>query len=242
MQVLNCKIQWWRGPLNSPEAMLLVDEIPDIRKLTWQQRTDGLSIKFFAVNDGYVAFESRLKDLSKTVAGFGGMPIERDAYQEIHELARRAYNSKVEHLTFKGAWSSRSGIINRYFSPHCVEVALTDDPASFTDTAPFPSWIGGAVTVDVLRDALARFCPDVELIRVDRPARNHWDKYETFYALKLRHIEKPCEVCKGFGTINTRLFRIIDEYTCHRCNGSGLRPSQRKYGFEWSQEYTRYSL
>ena len=187
-------------------------------------------------------FISRNKDLSIEVCGFGGWPIELDVYKEIHELARRAYVPKVEHLKFRGGWSSRSGRINRYFSPHCVKVALTDGAATFTDTTKFPSWIGGAVTVDVLREALEKFCPDVELVRVDRVPRDKWDSYETFYYLKLRHVAKPCEICKGFGTTYTSWFRRQNEEPCLRCNGSGVRPSQRKHGFQWSKKYTRYSL
>lgn len=242
MIVLNCKIQWWRGPLNSPEAMLLVDKIPDHRNIIHQINTNRNILHFYAEDDGYVHVLARNKDLSLEEAGFGGWRMELDVYKEIHELARRTYSPKVEHLKFKGAWSSRSGIINRYFSPHCVEVALTDSASTFTEITPFPSWVGGLVTVDVLREALDRFCPDVELVRVDRVPRDKWHSYETFYYLKLRDVTKPCELCKGFGTINNSLGRNIDEHTCYRCNGSGQRPSQRKHGFDWAKEYTLYSL
>lgn len=127
MRVLAAKVNWRYDYDNrGGNLQVLVDKIPAQKDLRFQQKED----LYFAEHEGYVNFFSYQNGPS---GGYGGS----------------RFNIIMEDETTKvleGPWSSRAGVMNRYFEPHCVNVSIVDSLKSWTQGYTF---FAGAVTLEL---------------------------------------------------------------------------------------------
>jgi len=103
MKLLNLKLDWMKNWSNNPDLYLTVDEIPHVEGMIFTRKGD----LYWAEEDGFVKFYSHN---FRNQTGYGGK--EFILKMETEEI-----------VSLKGPWSSRSGIMNRYF-PECVEVII----------------------------------------------------------------------------------------------------------------------
>lgn len=155
MKILDAKVNWNDGFMNSPDLQILVDEIPDWDSLRFERR----AWCFAAYHpDGYVGFLSG--DPEKPGHGYGG-----DAFNL----------TMLDGSTVKliGPWSSRAGAVNSQFPERPVmDVDLIDDPVGFKRGHTFSS---GAITVELALQAA--HLAGVELIRIpsgDEMPKEQW--------------------------------------------------------------------
>lgn len=149
MKALACEIHWNKGWANEPKAYILVDEIP--KDLVYDVHIEERGALFLGEKDGYVSYFSHSADLEKNDGGF---------YGDCFTIKLR----NGEEVTLKGPWSSRSGVMNKFFQTKCIEVGITDEP-SVMDRGY--TYMSGNVTVDFLQEAIKLCEEEVELIPYD---------------------------------------------------------------------------
>jgi len=143
VKVLEAKVDWHLGYANSPTLELLVDRIPEDEELIFEKRKQF----YMAVLDGYVRFFSWRGPGND--GGFCGseFPIRvRDG-------------DEVKDVVLKGPWSSRAGVMNRYFEQQVLDVTLYTDPAGHMRYA-------GAVTLELAQKAVEEIL-NVELVEIE---------------------------------------------------------------------------
>lgn len=129
MEILAAKIE-------NQMLALLVDKIPQTDELVFQRRND----LYFAEKDGYVEFYYYNK---------------LDTAGAFHKTIKLK-NGKIVKLN--GAWSSRCGIMNKYF-PHTIQVLITEIGDEFTNN-PI---LGAYITVKLARQILNELLPEYKL-------------------------------------------------------------------------------
>lgn len=129
MQILEARVNWMKDYGNYPVLECLVDKIPKREELRYTQ-TAG---KYWAEKDGYVSF---FYHNPGDETGFGG---------QVFTL--NMFDGSVRNI--KGPWSSRCGVMNRYF-PHSVSCTMTDDPKVWSRGYTFYS---AHITLELAREA-----------------------------------------------------------------------------------------
>lgn len=192
MKVLKARINWHFGYANDPSLELLVDKIPPREDLIYERRgREGGFGLYMAVLDGYAHFYAWRG--SGDDGGFYGMEFP--------------IMTTTGPVTLKGPWSSRAGIMNRYFEQQVVDVSITDDPKHWEKDY----FTSSAVTLEVAREAIAMI-PDVALVAIED--KTDLTYYPSYKGLSLEgKVQKPkihkheCPICGN----------VFDEDICPRC-------------------------
>ncbi len=144
MKVLNASL--WVYPKNVANyhrLEILVDRIPSRNEMRFERKGN----LYYAEKEGYVEFYS-----------WSGKGNDGGFYGREFPIIMKD-GSKV---ILKGAWSSRSGVINKFFKPHCMEVSITDEVEAFKRGYTF---YAGAITVDLAKEVVKRFLPEWTIVR-----------------------------------------------------------------------------
>jgi hypothetical protein len=150
IQVLDAEIDWMEGYLNDPSLRVMVDEIPDLSELKFEQ--DGNI--WYAERGGYAKFFAWSGEGND--GGFSGRCFE-------------ITTEDGEDVTLKGPFSSRTGVMNqRGFGP-VVSVSVTTDEEVFDRGYTFKS---AALTLDKAREALEHVEEDCHFERVEKFSDN----------------------------------------------------------------------
>lgn len=213
-EILDMNVDWMIGYYNRPSINLLLDNIPSkeeqesipyqvLRKNGWLYLWKNMS--------GLVTFIVRSADLTKETDGFGGM--------HFNILTTEG------RMEFDGAWSSRYSVMNQLFTPHVLNVAVSDNEKRFKDGKVFLAYKYNYVITD-LSEALKQFLPDLELVFLDiinnetiilRPiseiiSKEEWYReYEIFPCLLDRAF---CSICKS---IDKEYYQKKILNNCPRC-------------------------
>ena len=110
MKIIDATVDWILDFSNDPRLQVLVDAIPRIDELEFEQR----ETLFFAEKGGFVVFFTH----SGSARNEGG-------------YCNREFGLHMKDGTEKilrGPWSSRAGVMNREGFTPCVEVSMTADP------------------------------------------------------------------------------------------------------------------
>lgn len=140
MRPVACSVNWYEGYSNDPRLQIVVDEKPKFEDLRYEHKGESL---WFAHKEGYVSFFS-----------WRG-PGNEDGY------CGRKYTITLLNGTKKdllGPWSSRSGVMNQYFIPQCLDVSLK------TTQDTYSCWCAGAVTLEFALEAIKLCEEPIELV------------------------------------------------------------------------------
>jgi hypothetical protein len=110
MNILRARVNWRDGWDNHPNLELLVDKMPTIDILRYEERED----LFYAELNGYVSFYY----YSQPANGFGGA---------VFNITMKDGSERM----LKGPWSSRAGVANRLGFGPCLDVSMTDKLESY---------------------------------------------------------------------------------------------------------------
>lgn len=143
MNVLDAKMDWNLGYANPPKLKLLVDNYPE--DLIYEKKGN----LYFAHKEGYASF---FKVDPNDHSGFGG----RVFHIKVKE------GGEIREVSLRGPWSSRPGVMNRYFHPHVVDVSYTNDPKVWERGYTF---FGGAVSVPLAMKAIMMI-PNAVLMKI----------------------------------------------------------------------------
>lgn len=152
MEIQNAQIEWHEEFGNDPVLEIEVDEIPAVEAMRFE--TNDERSLWFAELDGYVRYYAWTGP--KNEGGFGGREYPITTVEG-------------EEVVLRGPWSSRAGVVNRVFEPHCVDVHITTSPKVLQRGY---MWMGGSVTLDIAREAAAECYPDVRLQQVEKWGRD----------------------------------------------------------------------
>ena len=128
---------------NSHNLQILVDYIPKTEEMRFEHKKGC----YFAENRGYVKFYY-----------WSGKGNDGGFYGKEFDIIMK----DGKKVTLKGAWSSRSGVMNTLFRPHCIEVGIIDNQKWFERGHAFYS---GAITIDLAKRALEQFLPDWTIVK-----------------------------------------------------------------------------
>lgn len=140
MKALNAKIDWMERYANDPHLMLLVDHIPSLEEM----RFDQLLSLYFAELDGYVSFFS----YSQPDKGYGGRTFT---------LQMTDGSTK----TLIGPWSSNPAAMEYAGFTPSIDCSLTDDPSAWEKGFNF---FAGHCTITFAEQAITTFCPEAQLL------------------------------------------------------------------------------
>jgi hypothetical protein len=138
MKPVSCSVEWYEGYSNDPRLQIVIDEYP--KGLRYEHKQESL---WFAEKDGYVSFYS-----------WKG-PGDEEGY------CGRCYPITTingEEVTLRGPWSSRSGVMNKYFTPQCLDVSIK------TVEKLNSCWCAGAVTLEFALEAIKLCEESIELV------------------------------------------------------------------------------
>lgn len=110
MKIISAEVDMMEKWVNDPELKVTVDKMPPSDEFVYKKHVvDHSTTLYFAHHESGVCryFAHSRGDQS----GYGGRSFELKMADGITEI-------------IKGPWSSRSSVMNRYFSPECVEVIL----------------------------------------------------------------------------------------------------------------------
>lgn len=149
--VIDAYVDWHDGWANTPSLALLLNHHGNFEGPIWEQRGP----LFYAENNGVVRFHSYLKPDQ----GFGGAMFKGTL-------------TNGESFEHKGPWSASAGAMNRVGFGPCVDVSLAymDDDFSGGGVAVFEkgyTFMGGAVTLALVQEALVYHCQGIGLMWVD---------------------------------------------------------------------------
>ena len=148
------KVKWNLEWANEPQFQVLVDKMPshdELRHESLQVRNNSRLL--FAEKDGYVHFTALNTDSN-------GNPIKDDGYGGRHRSFTLTDDSILE---VSGGWSSRTGVMNKYFT-QSMEVSITDSPTSYERGYTF---YAGAITLLSALVAVERLLLDIKIIKVN---------------------------------------------------------------------------
>jgi len=132
MNILKGKVDWADGWANEPTIKILVDKMPDLADLRYEER-EGL---YYAELGGYVSFYYYVRPGD----GFGG---------RVFNITMKDGSKKA----LRGPWSSRAGAMNRFGFGPCLDVSMTDNPESYERGYTF---FASACTLELVMDAMDR--------------------------------------------------------------------------------------
>ncbi len=141
MKILGAVVDWNDHYDNAPQLVIAVDELPGNEAYSYASKplTGGRTL-YRAEHDGFVRF-------------YLHNPNDEHGYGE-RSFKLRSHHG--EEFTIKGPWSSRSGVVNQHFSPHCTEVMYALDPDHLKVCPPRGIGIySGVATLDVAIEATA---------------------------------------------------------------------------------------
>ena len=195
MKVLKARIDWHFRYANNPSLEILVDKIPPKEDLIYEKRGDAWGL-YMAILDGYARYYA-----------WNGPGNDGGFYGSEFPIM-----TTTGPVTLKGPWSSRAGVMNRYFE-HVVDALITDNPEHW-GKGYFTS---GAVTLEVAREAIAMI-PDVALVLIED--KSDLTYYPSYKGLSDEgKVQKPqihkhqCPICNN----------VFDEDICPRC-GKAIDP------------------
>lgn len=140
MKPVACSVNWYEGYANDPVLQIVVDRIPNAEEFRYDHK-DGL---WFAEKEGYVRFFS-----------WNG-PGNEEGY------GNRCFPIKTkdgEEVVLRGPWSSRSGVMNKYFNPQSLDVSVK------TEDSPYETlWYSGHVTLLFALEAIKLCEEPIELV------------------------------------------------------------------------------
>ena len=161
MKVLDASIWVYnKNVLNRHRLQILVDKIPKLEDLRFECK-DGC---YFAEKEGYVIFYY-----------WSGKGNDGGFYGREWDITMK--NGKK--VTLKGAWSSRSGVMNRFFK-QSMEVSITEDRDSFERGYTF---FAGAITVDLAKKVVKRFLPDWTIVKEIKQNELYGNESEIYYKI-----------------------------------------------------------
>ena len=153
MKILKMKVKWNLEWANEPQFQVLVDKMPSLDELRYESLQKDQSRLLFAEKDGYVNF-------TVLHTNSNGNPIKDDGYGGRHRSFTLTDESILE---VSGGWSSRTGVMNKYFT-QSMEVSITDNPKSYERGYTF---YAGAITLLSALGAIERLLPDTKIIKIN---------------------------------------------------------------------------
>lgn len=143
MNIKGAKVDWLEKWSNSPELNILVDEIIDHNLLKYKKNETNLgNVLYFGEYNGVVSFFCHSP---KDESGYGGRTFTLTLED----------NSKID---IKGPWSSRSGVMNRYFTPS-IEVSIKDDKGHN---------YAGNITIELAEKIINDFNLKIKLVKEEK--------------------------------------------------------------------------
>jgi len=139
MKPVACSVEWYEGYANDPRLQIVVDRIPNAEEFRYEHK-GGL---WFAEKEGYVRFFS-----------WNG-PGNEEGY------CGRCYPIKTiegEETILRGPWSSRSGVMNKYFTTQSLDVSVK------TENDEYSCWCAGHVTLLFALEAIKLCEEPIELV------------------------------------------------------------------------------
>lgn len=130
MKILDADIDWMERCGNDPRIKILVDRMPRLEELTYQQKGS----LYFGELDGYVSFFF----YQQPDEGYGGRHFDINMMDGSQK-------------TLIGPWSSCSSVMNDAGFTPCTEVSITDDPEVWKRGHTF---FAAAATVEILEPAM----------------------------------------------------------------------------------------
>lgn len=143
MKALECSVEWYEKYANDPELRIIVDELPNQEDLRYKHIDLGANELWFAEKEGYVSFFSWTSP--KQDEGFGG----------------RHFPITLEDgsmITLLGPWSSRAGVMNKWFLPQCLDVSLKPSHDKYD------LWYGASVTLNFALEAIKLCVEPIDLV------------------------------------------------------------------------------
>jgi hypothetical protein len=129
-----------------PRLKLLVDRIPGVEELTYQKiPVPGYGFLYVAEKDGYVSFFI-----------WSGRGNDGGFYGDEWVVKVRDEEGVHEELV-RGPWSSRAGVVNRFWDRQCMEVTMAEPPNYYE--------ISAAITIEKAEEAI-RLKPGLRLLKV----------------------------------------------------------------------------
>lgn len=139
MKPISCSVEWYEGYANDPKLQIVVDGKPKFEDLRYEHK-GGL---WFAEKGGYVSFFS-----------WHGPKNEEGYCGRCYPIT----TVEGEEVLLLGPWSSRSGVMNQYFTPQCLDVSLK----TVSDT--YSCWCAGATTLEFALEAIKLCEEPIELV------------------------------------------------------------------------------
>ena len=139
---LQCAVNWYDDCSNYPVLEIMVDQIPFLESMRFEHRHfDTQRDLWFAHKDGYVKFFA-----------WSG-PENEGGYYGAEFLITLVDGSNV---VLKGPWSSRTGIMNQFFIPQCIDAHL--------NTEDDPYFLAGAVSLPFALSAITLCEEPIQLV------------------------------------------------------------------------------
>jgi len=147
---LEARINWRHRFLNPPMLEILVDHMPDMEQMVYNQTPLPNGSLYYAEKDGYVSFYYHKPSDPR---GFGG----------------RVYNLILdtgELVTINGPWSSRSGSMNKAGYGPCMDACMVTDKESYDRGHTFMS---GNITVELGEEIAEKFLDGIFIVKEITP-------------------------------------------------------------------------
>lgn len=136
MKILAATVDWNDKFDNSPQLIIQVEQLHEDEEFRYASKPlIGGSTLYRAGHDGFVRFYLHNPHDEQ---GFGGRVFKLEGHYG-------------ETFKIKGPWSTRSGVINQHFMPHCTEAILTT--SDLNDRALVSAY-SSAVTLKVAIEAI----------------------------------------------------------------------------------------
>jgi hypothetical protein len=144
MKPIECSVNWYEKYANDPELQIIVDKLPRQEDLRYKHIDIGTTELWFAEKEGYVSFYAW--NSPKQDKGFYG----------------RHFDITLEDgsmVTLLGPWASRSGVMNKWFLPQCLEVSLKEEK-NYNGV----SWYSCSVTLEFALEAIKLCKEPIDLV------------------------------------------------------------------------------
>ena len=147
MKAIECSVNWYEKYANDPQLRIIVDEMPKHEDLRYKHIDIGTTELWFAEKEGYVSFYAWKS------------PKQDEGYGRRHFPIILEDGSMV---TLLGPWSSRAGVMNKWFLPQCLDVALKPLKDKYD------LWYGCSVTLEFALEAIKLCVEPIDLVVRDK--------------------------------------------------------------------------
>lgn len=164
MKALAVEVDWMFDWGNRPKLKFFVDKLPEMDNYDYTilgNSNSQHSRLYYAEKDGFVDYlldTTNPDGTSKQEDGFAGRHFE-------------IILKGGQKMVLKGPWSSRSGVVNKYFDNPCMEVTITDDLNVWEGGFTF---FAGNVTVEFAKQAISEFLEDIEIISIEQYGETYY--------------------------------------------------------------------